>query len=394
MGRHDEALPVAEESVRLMDGVPLLRARRTLRTHWRAQCHLVELLWRAGRYAEALQVGDDALMIVDLMVRFYPAYARPFRAELLAYLAQCHRQVDHLEDAAAAADKAVADYRELGEGYPAGTAWALVIRADQLTALGRHSEADAARREASEIYTSLADDDPDQYRESLFHVVRTRTDGLWDVGDRDAAVTLQFGFLPALRTFATADPDTYQPRLANSLAVFAARAGLVGREDALEYADQALAIARRLANDGTHDRLLACCLHNRAVVLKRIGLNTEAAGAAQEAVQVWRRLVETEPAIHETNLADSLALSGTMLYMLDRDEEAAGHLTEAAGILRHHADDPDDAERLADILHDLGVAHSADHRHREAMGESIEYRRRPLTRRNGQAHGHAADQVG
>ncbi len=113
-------------------------------------------------------------------------------------------------------------------------------------------------------------------------------------------------------------------------------------------------------------------------MLKRIGINAEAAAAAQEAVRVRRRLVGAEPAIFELDLTSSLALSASILYALDRDEEAAAHWSEAADILRRHADNPAHDEDLADVLHLLALAHSAVHRHRDAIGamnESIEHRR-------------------
>jgi tetratricopeptide (TPR) repeat protein len=387
--RHDEALLFAEESVRVTDAVPLLHIRWTLPTFWRARCHLVELLYRVGRYEEALRVGDKALEAVDLLVRVSPTSGRPFRARLLVYLARCHRQADDLDNAASVAEKAVADYRELGEEHRAGTAWALEIRADQLTALGRHGAADIALREAAQTYTSLADAEPDRYREDLYRVVVGRTNALWAAGDRDAAVALGFDFLPVLHSFAATDPDTYEPQLANGLAILAARASMLGRDDALEHADQALAIARRLADDKNYKPLLARCHHKRAATLMHLRRYAEAVDAARDAVQVRRRLVAAEPATHETDLALTLSLLGSLLYVLDRADEASVCLLEAAEMLRPHTDDPAQREQFADVLHKLGLAYSDLHRHAEAidvLGESIEHQRRLLDRRQDVDH--------
>lgn len=389
LGRPDEALRVGEESVRLIDGVPLLRSRWTWRTKWRVECHLAGLLWRAGRYAEALRVGDNALITLDVMVRFYPAYSRPIRGELLAYLAQCHGQLGHLDDAAAAAEKSVADYRELGEVHQANLALALEIYGERLVALDRHADADMARSEASEIYTSLAHTEPDRCWEPLYRIVDSRIEALWKRGEHAEAVAVGMSFLPVLQRFATDDPATYEPLLAESLSVLAGRASMVDRDDALEHADRALSIARRLTNNGTHDRLLAQCLHNRAVVLEHMELNAEAASAAQEAVRVWRRLAEAEPTVHELGLANCVALSASILRSLERDEEAVAHWMEAADILRRRLDLPTVRGRLADVLHDLALVLSAVHQHGHAidvMAESIEHRGHVLN------HEHSAEQ--
>jgi tetratricopeptide (TPR) repeat protein len=146
----------------------------------------------------------------------------------------------------------------------------------------------------------------------------------------------------------------------------------------LEHADQALGIARGLAEDAAHDWLLGRCLHNRAVVLSRLGRTAKAAKAARKAVRVRRRLVQAEPAIHDLELTDSLALSLALLYTLDLDEQAIEYGNEAAAILRRGTEDPVRCKGLADVMHKVALASSAIRRYREAidaMSESITLRR-------------------
>jgi tetratricopeptide (TPR) repeat protein len=156
LGRHDEALPLAQESVRRFEELPIFRRASVASAYVDAQVHLVSELGRAGRYQEAITVGEDALSTLDTVVRLVPTRGLEPRAGLCGQLAQCHGQVDDPHKGVEAAERSVADYRRLGGAHRNNLAWALEIYAQRLSALDRTDDADAALRESAEIYTSMA----------------------------------------------------------------------------------------------------------------------------------------------------------------------------------------------------------------------------------------------
>jgi len=381
--RWDEALPPGEEAVRLMAAVPFWKSRWVLRTLWKAQCELVQLLWRTGRFADALPVGDAALEWTGTLGRFYPAYVGPFRAEVQTYLGLCHAGLGQLEQATVLVGRSVDGFRSLGDRWRGNLAWALEYSAERLAAVGRHADADAAVREAGELYGALADAGQGVYRPYQLLALRRRRDLLWAAGEREAAVDVVDAALPVLRRHAADDSGTFAADLAETLSVQADQAATVGREEALTYADEAVAMARRLGSvdgpaegdDAASRETLAVCLHNRAIMLQRLGRAADAVPSAAEAVTLRQAQQDAGRAYRRI---DSVGLLAELLYRCDRHEEAAEKWSEAVALLRGQADDPARHRLLATDLHNLGAALGSAHRHEAAitaLDESIGYRR-------------------
>jgi tetratricopeptide (TPR) repeat protein len=379
LGRHEDALSAGEQALAVMASVPRHRSLWVLQEHWRVQSQLVELIGRAGRPEEAVAAGTRLLERMDgALTRADPIFVLPYRARLRAYLAMCHEQLGHLDQAEVLAGQSVAQYRALGESHREHLAWSLALHAKRLAALGRHREADAAWGEAATIYGELADADPARFRGAHVNALGGRADALWD-SDQEASVAASVAALPVVRRYAADDPDAFAPHLVILLAVTAGRAATVGRGDALALADEAVRVARGLASGPAAQVALARALHNRAVVLCGRGSRTEAIESLREAVALRRRLAEADAARYAPDLMASVELLGTLLHDLSRYEEAVELWGDAAAFLRPRAAAGGFDGDLAAAVHNLGLAYSALDRHDDgiaALTEAIGYRRR------------------
>jgi tetratricopeptide (TPR) repeat protein len=265
LGLYDEALRLAEQSHDLALRAPLrgnLVATRaggaTMagRVDWRVEVRLTGLLWRAGRYAEAVTLGKEAQWFVTVIARLHPAQSGPWRFELLWYLAQAHHALAHLDQALAASEMAVAQARRLGPALRSNLAAALELHGAYLVLSGQAGEGDRVRREAQQVYLSLDD------RIGLDRAASARVEGCWAAGDREGAIAIAVDYLPALRASVAADPGRFRPRLARELTLLGVRLVISGHEG-MPCVDEGVAVARDC--DST---TLAWCLRRRAIVLR------------------------------------------------------------------------------------------------------------------------------
>ncbi|MGH3991959.1 MAG: tetratricopeptide repeat protein, partial [Pseudonocardiaceae bacterium] len=106
------------------------------------------------------------------------------------------------------------------------------------------------------------------------------------------------------------------------------------REQALAATVEAVEIRRRLAqtNPAAFEPDLASALNNLGAMLSNLGRREEALAATVEAADVYRRLAQTNPAAFEPDLAMALNNLGMMLSNLGRREEALAATVEAVEI--------------------------------------------------------------
>jgi tetratricopeptide (TPR) repeat protein len=128
-------------------------------------------------------------------------------------------------------------------------------------------------------------------------------------------------------------------RIKNGLGVRLSYAGL--HQQALTAVQDAVDLWRRLAqvNPAAFEPDLAQSLKNLGVMLTRIGRREEALTATQDAVTVYRRLAQADlltadPPAFEYALAISLSNLGAMLAGMGRREEALAATQEAVKTLR------------------------------------------------------------
>jgi tetratricopeptide (TPR) repeat protein len=126
---------------------------------------------------------------------------------------------------------------------------------------------------------------------------------------------------------------------------------------------------------------LAAQVGTLGIRLSNLGRREEALAPSQEAVDIYRRLVQTQPDVFFPNLATSLNNFGIRLSNLGRLEEALAISQEAVDIRRRLAQTRPEASlpNLAHNLNSLGIRLSNLGRHEEALAasqESLDIRRR------------------
>ncbi|MET7400418.1 tetratricopeptide repeat protein [Dactylosporangium sp. NPDC005572] len=154
-----------------------------------------------------------------------------------------------------------------------------------------------------------------------------------------------------------AGPTAVPADRARQLATVAVRLGNAGRRDeAIGPAREAVTIYRRLteADPAAHLPDLAGSLRTLGVCLSRLGLRDEALGPTEEAVAIYRRLTEADPAAHLPDLAGSLRTLGVCLSRLGLRDEALGPTEEAVAIYRRLTE-ADPAAHLPDLAGSLGT---------------------------------------
>jgi tetratricopeptide (TPR) repeat protein len=155
------------------------------------------------------------------------------------------------------------------------------------------------------------------------------------------------------------------------------------RAEALEAAQEAVDLYRRLAAQHPDAFLpyLATSLNNLGIRLSALGRRAEALEATQEAVEIRRRLAAQRPDAFLPDLASSLNNLGNRLSALGRLEEALLAAQESVKIRRQLARQNPDAflPYLANSLNSLSNVLFALDRQEEALQaaqEAVEIRRR------------------
>ncbi|MGC5664516.1 tetratricopeptide repeat protein [Micromonospora sp. WMMD723] len=160
-------------------------------------------------------------------------------------------------------------------------------------------------------------------------------------------------------------------------AIHAWRLGNAGQwEHALAAADEATNIYRRLveASPETYLPHLAMSLNNLGTCLSELGRRQEALALAVEAVDIRRDLAKANPEAYLGHLAGSLNNLGTFLLDSGRRDQALAPATEATDIYRQLAKKNPDAylAHLAGSLNNLGTSLSELGRRDQALAPAQE----------------------
>ncbi|MBY0275544.1 tetratricopeptide repeat protein, partial [Candidatus Binatia bacterium] len=155
------------------------------------------------------------------------------------------------------------------------------------------------------------------------------------------------------------------------------------REDAVAAAQEALDLHRRLAKarPDAFEPDLATSLNNLGAMLSDLGRREDALAAAQEALTIRRRLANARPDAFEPELAASLNNLGNMLSDLGGYEDALAAAQEALDVYRRLAKARPDAFEpyVATSLNNLGAMLRDLGRREEALAaaqEALTIRRR------------------
>ena len=306
--------------------------------------NLANMLSAVGRREDGLAAAEEAVALYRELARARPDAFTPHLAGSLTTLANMRSYVGRREDALAAAEEAVALRRELARARPDAftpdLAMSLNNLANRLSDVGRREDALAAAEEAVALRRELARARPDAFTPDLAGALNNLANRLSDVGRREDALAIAEEAVALRRELARARPDAFTPDLAMSLNNLAARLSDVGRrEDALAAAEEAVAFRRELARARpdafTPD--LAGSLNNLANSLSDVGRREDSLAAAEEAVALRRELACARPDAFTPDLAMSLNNLANRLSDVGRREDALAAAEEAVALRRELA---------------------------------------------------------
>lgn len=251
--------------------------------------------------------------------------------------------------------------------------------ADRLANAGRSEPARPAAQTAVDLFRQLAQTDPAPHQADLAAALATLAYVLADLGHRPEALAATQETVAIRRRLATIDP-AQRPELAAALGGLSADLARAGQwEPALAAAQEAVQLRRQLAAPDPYD--LAPELTNLGRCLAGLGRRREAQQPLQEALDLYRRLAETNPTAYLPSVALALTNLGEQLGESGQRLEALAPAQESVEVYRWLSEVNPEAylPKLALALNNLGVTLSELWRDREALAaakESTAIRRR------------------
>ncbi|MBF0629449.1 MAG: tetratricopeptide repeat protein [Magnetococcales bacterium] len=282
-----------------------------------------------GRHEEALAAAEEAVAIYRNLSAARPEVFRPDLARSLNSLGNRLSVLGRLGEALAAAGEAVAIHRDLSVAHPEAflpdLAMTLDILGFSLGDLGRHDEALAAAGEAVAIHRNLSVAHPEVYRPNLARSLNNLGVRLSSFGRYDEALVAAEEAVAICRVLVAARPEAFLPELARFLNNFGNNLSYLARYDeALVAAEEAVAIYRDLAAARPEAFLpdLGRFLHSLGNRLNDLGRHEEALAAIEEAVAIDRDLANAHPQIFLPLQAGELNYLADSLVGLGRWKEA------------------------------------------------------------------------
>ncbi|MFD6533522.1 type VII secretion system-associated protein [Streptomyces sp. NPDC060184] len=271
-----------------------------------------------ARLPEEISARDDlAAAAADLAERLAPhrlseAGTTAERARIHRALGQRLDQANRAEKAVPAIAEAVRLYRELAASNPQTfeadfaessfeLAMALVFASLEPWAREPHEhlaadtaqldQAAAAFRDAIGTFRRLAAENPAEYQERLVVAVSVAPFLMPRLGPSDLAMTTALEAIDMVRHLADERPDAWAHQLPYVLATSAVTLTGARPEQARDLADEAVALARRMAHDDPETQLehLVFTLSTQGAVLLKLGRAGEAIDALSEAAHLSGR---------------------------------------------------------------------------------------------------------
>ncbi|GAA5024203.1 tetratricopeptide repeat protein [Kitasatospora paranensis] len=362
LGDHDRSLELARRCVALRED--LYRERPDAHRHSLALAlnSLASDLGTEGHAVEAVATAERSVMLYREVAA---SRADGSRAELAMALNTLANQQGDIDDdgALAAAEEACRIYTDLDEELPgvfaADRAMSLATVAGCLTALGRRDEAIERSFDAVTIFRRLAESNPApiaRHFSSALHNLRLHL----QAADRiDEAMDL---IDEALSTYADPDGPRADAMRPVTLKLMVGRTMCLqatGRwDEAVETVRRAVEVARREAArpSGSGPAELVQQLGFFAAVAFRAGRSGDAADALVEQAETLGRLAVDDPLRYDGALADKLGTAQTLLYLVDRFEEAEEVARRAVEVRGRLAERDGTAERVRLVMQLAGLA--------------------------------------
>jgi tetratricopeptide (TPR) repeat protein len=339
------------------------------------------LLSNAGRRAEALAAGEEAVTLVrELAAKNRDAFL-PDLASALNNLGIRYSDLGRREEALAASEEAVTLHRELvaknRDAFLPNLAGALNNLGNRYSNLGRREDALAASEEAATLRRELVAKNRDAFLPDLAGALNNLGIRYSDLGRREEALAASEEAVTLHRELVAKNRDAFLPDLAGALNNLGGDLSRLGRrEEALAASEEAVPLHRELVAKNRDAFLpdLAMALNNLGAVRSKLDRREEALAASEEAVTLRRELVAKNRGASLPDLASALTNLGVMRSHLGRREEALAASEEAVTLRKELVAKNRDAflPNLASALTNLGVMRSNLGRREEALAASEE----------------------
>lgn len=209
--------------------------------------------------------------------------------------------------------------------------------ANRLAGLGKHKEALAEAQEATKLFRTLAQINPESFRPKLAMSLNTLSNRFSNLGLRGAALDAAQERVDLYHKSALPQSEDFYLELAISFQNLAIKlAELSKHEKAVDSAQEAIKHYRRLGQ--VHPEIfssyLAGSLNNLANIYSELGKHTDALIAIEEATDLYRELAHTRPDAFRPDYAMSLNTLGLIRARLDIRKEALDAVQESVTIYR------------------------------------------------------------
>lgn len=208
----------------------------------------------------------------------------------------------------------------------AGTRALIPVGGEGHLVLGSMPDTLADYQRAVELYTTLAESNPDAHLPELARTLRRQSVELAVADQWPEALDTSERAIRLYSALAEADSGTHLPDLALSVSDHAVWLASAGRHpDALACSQDAVGLCATLAeaDPSAHLPLLALSASNHILPLAAAGRWDEALGCAQCAVELYGNLVETKPGMaNQEHLKRTLRTFGFVRAVRDSDPSA------------------------------------------------------------------------
>ncbi|RZS36983.1 tetratricopeptide repeat protein [Herbihabitans rhizosphaerae] len=261
---------------------------------------LSQYLSFTGQHAEAVTIGQEGVS------GYREIGDRAGTARALGNLTHVLWQAGRHADAVVTQRESRDIWREVAATDPrhkAGLAYASVVFGSYASMAGVHDEALPAAAEGVALYRELGE------RPAQANALHSQANVAWAAGKHELAITAQREARDLYRELASSDP-AHKVNLATASAHLGSFLSMAGQHDeAITVARESVALFREL-NDQPG---LAFALVGLAHRLVPVGQRESARAAAQEAVEIYERLVAAHPGTYYSGLlADATRLRDSL----------------------------------------------------------------------------------
>jgi len=326
VGERVDAMKVTEECIRTCqelneDGLDQEVLEKVTSTHACAMSNLAMILAKETKYESAREAARDSIKMLRHRRESNPtSFQADELARVLNIMAEIESQLGCHEEAFVAVKESVEIYRLLLSERPDLVQRefpnALITYGVLLSRGGRSGEAERVTEEAIELLRKLTKERPNTFNHVLAAALGNLSESYAKRGQMEEALRTVGESVAILRDLSQQEPRVFLLNLAVRLLHYGEWLYRTGAtKSALEICQELVGVCRRLVGDG--HALAALML---ADALQRVHDFGHLAGSEpalselREAVELYRVLAQTDPAVHLPRLASTLIRLSESLY--------------------------------------------------------------------------------